>query len=147
MGFVHMPVPPTFLCQALPVMAPVSIKVITAASDRNESRANPHTPCPEVHPEPRDVPTPTRRPAESARAVVMVLGMGPASDAGRSCVRIAPPLINPPMNDTRQLSMLPTLRKRPPTMPEMPAMRPVVPSLNAAVFVCEGVDVVECRGA
>ncbi len=44
------------------VATPVAMNVSVATKDRDESRANPHTPCPEVQPEPKVTPIPTRMP-------------------------------------------------------------------------------------
>ena len=40
----------------------VDMKSAVATSERGESRANPHTPCPLVQPPPRRVPKPTNSP-------------------------------------------------------------------------------------
>ena len=41
----------------------VVMNTAVATSERRESRANPQTPCPLVHPLPSRVPKPTRSPA------------------------------------------------------------------------------------
>lgn len=43
-------------------LMPVVMKVRTATAPRLERRDKPHTPCPLVHPFPKRVPNPTRRP-------------------------------------------------------------------------------------
>lgn len=44
---------------------PQAMKVTVAAKERGERRAKPHTPWPEVQPEPSLVPKPTSSPASS----------------------------------------------------------------------------------
>jgi hypothetical protein len=45
------------------VMTAVSMKVMTATSERGDSRARPQMPCPDVHPDPSAAPNPTSKPA------------------------------------------------------------------------------------
>jgi len=47
----------------LAVITPVTINTPTAVKDLLENQGNPHIPCPDVHPVPRAVPTPTKSPA------------------------------------------------------------------------------------
>ena len=54
----------------------VAMKTAVAASERGEPRPMPQTPCPLVHPAPRRVPNPTRRPA----TIRIPSGIGQRSD-------------------------------------------------------------------
>lgn len=64
------------------VTAVVIMNVTVATSDLGESRASPHTPCPEVHPEPRTTPIPTMKPPTASAQFdtgIVIAGIAPVA--------------------------------------------------------------------
>src|SRR5690349_19087893 len=93
-----------------------------AASERGDKRATPQTPCPLVQPEPYRVPKPTSKPAPiSTGSDASIVAIGTALTMPYSVGAAN----NPPINATRHaVSPLPE-RSRPPTIPLIPATRPL----------------------
>jgi hypothetical protein len=98
------------------------MNVIVAASERGERRAKPHTPWPEVQPEPIFVPKPTNNPATIS---VKLLARSSIESPPAAKEYIAAPQIKPTTKATRQNRSLPLVEpKMLLRIPETPAMRP-----------------------
>src|SRR5207237_427685 len=114
------------------VANPASMNAAVATSERGDRRDSPHTPCPLVQPDPYAVPTPTSRPAAtSAPKPASILGIGFLSKkksiaAGASS--------NPPTKATRQAASLRLGNSKPPTIPLIPATRPLTRRSIAAAM-------------
>src|SRR6185295_1706280 len=100
------------------VIAAVIMKVATAAIDRGDSRARPHTPWPLVQPSPMVVPMPTSSPATASTGRPRT----PAPNAaGAIAAATTPVAISPTRKPTRNRRAESSARPR---MPLMPAIRP-----------------------
>src|SRR4051812_26474592 len=103
-------------------MIAIAMKIAVAVIERGEIRAMPQMPWPDVQPPPSRVPKPTSRPAAmmttqlSGMCGVGMLAPVKAANSGAA--------IRPAMNAIRQLLSLPPI-SAPPTIPLMPAMRPI----------------------
>src|SRR5450432_260717 len=104
------------------VSIPVATKTSVATMERGDRRLIPQSPCPEVHPLPSVVPTPTRNPpmAIVGRPVELAAPKTPGEPRRQS----RPPTTSPPRKYRRQERSSPRAPKLRPTIPEIPAMRP-----------------------
>src|SRR5687767_2916481 len=106
-----------------------AMNVATAASERRDRRPRPQTPWPLVHPLPRRVPNPTRKPAASRSGAGAVCVRG---GAGTNCSAIAPAITRPARNASRQARSPRAPSMAPVAMPLMPAILPMDHSSRTA---------------
>jgi hypothetical protein len=104
------------------LIMPAAMKVIVAKIERTEKRLIPHTPWPLVQPLPKRVPTPTMNPAASK--VGNDRGDAPMLSGAQSAA--AAPAASKPRKNSARHQTSPLVRwRRPPTIPLMPAIRPL----------------------
>lgn len=99
-----------------------------ATIERTEKRPIPKTPCPLVHPEPIQVPIPTRNPAITSIGMPasILTGLMP----GPNSLTTKGPAIRPTTKANRQPKLEESRLKRPTNITLIPATRPVVHSNN-----------------
>src|SRR6185503_9103248 len=113
---------PEMMCRTAKVaIMPVTTNRAVAVIDRRDRRETPQMPWPLVHPLPRRVPNPTRRPAATSS--------GPEPRAapyapGATIAPMRPPPTNPARNMTRQPTSPTRGTSAPPRIPLTPAIRP-----------------------
>ncbi len=72
------------------------MKDATAAAERFETRDSPQTPCPDVQPEPSEVPYPTSAPPATIAGSVLGSESKPYTETDAICAATAPPTVKPP---------------------------------------------------
>lgn len=100
--------------------AAVAMNVTVATIDRTDSRAMPHTACPDVQPLPSRVPKPTSKPAGINHSKVLCV-MGKLGDAKRASA--SPPSSKPIRNQPANPSGRSGQRSELPSTPLTPAVR------------------------
>ena len=109
------------------IAAPMKIKV--AAMERNDKRAIPHTPWPEVQPPPSREPKPTSSPAPAT--TTQLAGIRGTDSVKPTRLEMTGARTRPATNAARQPLPL-ALPMSPSTIPLTPAIRPVVSIKSAA---------------
>mmetsp|Transcript_24440 Transcript_24440/g.45516 ORF Transcript_24440/g.45516 Transcript_24440/m.45516 type:complete len:221 (-) Transcript_24440:1265-1927(-) len=123
----------------------VVIKVSVATIERGDSRAIPHTPCPEVQPAPKVTPIPTISPPITSIGVEIgtcTTGICPVTASTTTG-----PLIMPSSIATRQAqSALSAGVKSPARMPVAPITRPIVAINKTAASPIKAPPPSDCSG-